>query len=103
MGKKVSFQIAKDSVEGPTHHTERTEENEVQADPDVGNGPHVKLEEKVIKDKSELTHVEKGNFAITGVGNDKVDPTNTPQAKGQLGRSSKRRFLLNACLKMHQG
>ena len=39
MGKKVSFEIAKDIVEGSTHRTKRTEEDEVQTYPDMEGGP----------------------------------------------------------------
>ena len=65
MGKRVSFEIAKDNVEGPE------------------DGPLAQFEDKVIKDKAESTHVEKGNTIVKRVGNDRVDPTNTPKAKGQ--------------------
>ena len=38
MGKNVSFEIAKDMlVEGPTHHIEHIEENEVHPDPNTEN------------------------------------------------------------------
>ena len=57
VGKWVSFDITKDSVEGPAHYTKRTEENEAKADPDTENGPLAELEDKVIKDKTELTHI----------------------------------------------
>ena len=38
--------------------------------------------------KAESTHVEKGNASITRVRNDRVDPTNTPKAKGQSRNES---------------
>ena len=88
MGKRVSFEIAKDNVEGSAHHTERTEETEFQVDPDMTNGPLAQLEDKAIKEKDESTHVEKGNTAIKRVGNDRVCPTNTPKAKGRSRNES---------------
>ena len=39
VGKRVSFEIAKDIVEGSTHRTKRTEEDEVQTYPDMEGGP----------------------------------------------------------------
>ena len=81
MDERVSFEIAKDSVEGPAHCTERTEENEVQTYPDTESSRLDQLEDKVIKDKAESTHVEKDNNAIKRVGTDRVDPTNTSKAK----------------------
>ena len=48
LGKRVSFEIAKDIVEGPTYHTERTEENEVPADPDTEDGPLAQLKDSLI-------------------------------------------------------
>ena len=83
MGKRVSFEIAKDSVEGLTHHTECTEENEVQAYLDTKASPLAQIKDKAIKDKAESSHVEKGNNAIKRVGTDRVDPTNTSKAKGR--------------------
>ena len=83
MGKRVSFEIVKDSVEGLTHRTERTEENEVQADLDTKVGPLTQLEDKAIKDKAESTLVEKGNNAIKRVGTNIVDSTHTSRAKGR--------------------
>ena len=83
VGKRVSFEIAKDSVEGPDHCTEWTEENEVQSDPDMEDGPLAQLVDKAIRDKAELTHVEKGNNVINLIGTDRVDPTNTSKAKGR--------------------
>ena len=76
MGKKVSFEIATNGVEGPTHRTEltswhRTKQNKVQADLDTKNGPLGQLEDKA----------KKGNGTIKQGENDKVDPTNTPKAK----------------------
>ena len=59
VGKRVSFEIAKDSVEGSVHHSECTEENEVQVDPATPNGPLSQLEEKDIKDKAKSTHVKR--------------------------------------------
>ena len=59
VGKRVSFEIAKDSVEGSLHHSECTEENEVQVDPATPNGPLSQLEEKDIKDKAKSTHVKR--------------------------------------------
>ena len=38
--------------------------------------------------KAESTHVEKGNASITRVRNDRVDPTNTPKAKGRSRNES---------------
>ena len=57
VGKKVSFEIATDDVEGPAHRTEltprqRTKENEVSADPDRENGALSELEDKAIKENS---------------------------------------------------
>ena len=85
VGKRVSFEIAKDNVEGSAH---RTEENEVQTYPDTDDCPLAQLEEKVIKDKVKSTHVEKGNNAIKRVGTDTVDPTNTSKAKGRSRNES---------------
>ena len=67
VGKRVSFEIAKDNVEVLTHHTERTEENKVQVDPDTEAGTLAQIEDKAIKDKAESTQVEKGNNAIKQV------------------------------------
>ena len=83
MGKRVSYEIAKDSVEGPAHRTEHTEENEVQTYPDTEDVPLTRLE-----DKAESTHVEKGNNAIKGVGTNNVDPTYTSKAKGRSRNES---------------
>ena len=41
-----------------------------------------------VEDKAESTHVEKGKVAKMRVGNDRVDPTNTPKAKGQSRNES---------------
>ena len=88
MGKKVSFKIATDGLEGPTHRTElplrqRAIENEVPADLDTENDPLGELEDKSIKDKAESTRVEKGKVAKLRVEKDRVDPTDTPKAKRQ--------------------
>ena len=53
--------------------------------------PLVELEDKAIKDKVESTRDEKGKLDKVRVGNDKVerdkvDPTETPKAKGQSRR-----------------
>ena len=88
MGKRVSFEIAKDSVEGPTHRTECPKEDEVHTYPDTEDGPLAQLEDKAIKDKPELTHIEKGNNAIKGVGTNNVDPTYTSKAKGRSRNES---------------
>ena len=89
VGKKVSFEIAKDSVERPAHHTERTGENEVQTDPNTKNGPLTEVNDKVLKDKSESTHVEKGNVAITRVGNNKAIQPAHPRLRGEVQMSRK--------------
>ena len=83
VGKRVSFEITKDSIEGPAHCTERTEDDEVQTYTDTEDGPLARLEDKGIKDKAESTHVEKGNHAIKRVGTNKVNPTNTSKAWGR--------------------
>ena len=83
MGKRVSFEIAKDSVEGPTHRTECPKEDEVHTYPDTEDGPLAQLEDKAIKDKAESTRVEKCKVDKVRVGNDRVDLTKTPKAKGQ--------------------
>ena len=87
-GKKVSFEIAADAVEGPTHRTElalrqTTKENEVLADAESAKDPLVELEDKDIKEKAESTRVEKGKVAKLRVEKDRVDPTDTPKAKRQ--------------------
>ena len=91
LGKKVSFKIATDGLEGPTHRTElplrqRAIENEVPADPDTEEDPLGELEDKAIKYKDESPHVEKGKAAKTRVRNDrvktnKVNPTATLKVK----------------------
>ena len=83
VGKRVSFEIAKDNVEGSAHRTECTKEDEVHTYPDTEDGPLARIKDKVIKEKAESTHVEKGNNAIKRVGTDRVDPTNTSKAKGR--------------------
>ena len=50
--------------------------------------PLAELKNKVIKEKAESTHIEKGNTAITRVGNDRVDPTNTRKATGRSRNKS---------------
>ena len=93
MGKKVSFEITTDGIEGSAHRIElalrqRAEENEVSADPDSENDPLDELEDKAINDKDESTRVEKGKVSKTRVGNDRVNPTDTPKAKGQSRNES---------------
>ena len=88
VGKQVSFEIAKDNVEGSAHRTECTKEDEVHTYPDTEDGPLEQLEDKAIKDKPELTHIEKGNNAIKGVGTNNVDPTYTSKAKGRSRNES---------------
>ena len=87
MGKKVSFEIDKDAVKGPTHQTEltlrQTTEETISAESNSAQGPLVKLEDKAIKDKAESTRVEKCKVDKVRVGNDRVDLTKTPKAKGQ--------------------
>ena len=93
VGKKDSFKTATDGVEAPTHQSklalrQRAEENEVSADPDSENDPLDELEDKAINDKDESTRVEKGKVSKTRVGNDRVNPTDTPKAKGQSRNES---------------
>ena len=88
MGKRVSFEIAKGSVEGSAHRTEFPEEDKVHTYPNTEDGPLAQLEEKAIKDKVESTHVEKGNNSIKRVGIDSVDPTDTSKAKGKSRNES---------------
>ena len=93
MGKKVSSEITTNGEEGLAHYIEltfrlRTEENQVEADPDTENGPLGQLEDKAIKDRAESSHVENGNTAIKRVGNKRFNPTNTSKAKGRSRNES---------------
>ena len=88
MGKKVSFKIATNGVEGPVRQTElalrqTAEENKDWAIPDSEKDPLGEL-----KDKDESTNVEKGKVAKTRVENERLDPTDTPKAEGQSQNES---------------
>ena len=87
MGKKVSFEIDKDAVKGPTHQTEltlrQTTEETISAESNSAQGPLVKLEDKAIKDKAESTRVENDKVDKVRVETNRVDLIETPEAKGQ--------------------
>ena len=104
MGKRVSFDIDKDVVERPAHRTtlalrQTTEENIVPTESKSAKGPLVELEDKaIVTDKVESTRVENGKVDKVQIGNDRVkrdrvNPTATPQVRGQAEVSQLRQLV----------
>ena len=91
MSKKVSFEIDKEVVERPTHWAELEIQHTVKlnqadntpADSELVGDSLVELKDKAIKDKVELTRVEKGKLDKMRVRNT-VDPTDRSESATTL-------------------